>query len=42
MTATIDDFIPVIRKRFETLRDAEGNLLYGNRSHLSHVMKRIL
>ena len=42
MTATIDDFIPVIRKRFETLRDAEGNLLYGNRSHLSHVLKRIM
>ena len=42
MTATIDDFIPVIRKRFETLRDAEGNLLYGNRSHLSHVLKRIV
>ena len=41
MPATIDDFVPVIRKRFETLRDAEGNLLYGNRSHLSHVMKRI-
>ena len=42
MVSTVNDFVPAIRKHFETIRDENGNMLYGNRSHLSHVLKRIM
>ena len=39
--SSIDKYVPAIRDRFETLRDKDGALLYGNKSHLYHVLRRL-
>ena len=38
---SIDKYVPAIRERFETLRDKDGALIYGNKSHLYHVLRRL-
>ena len=38
---SIDKYVPAIRERFETLRGKDGALLYGNKSHLYHVLRRL-
>ena len=41
MDRTIDYYIEQIRPYFATTVDASGNQLYGNRSHLYHILRRI-